>query len=206
MSQSQDCPPLAELGFVWYGTLHSERTLPTSSIEVVWKGVWFAKGADQARMDSELLRFKPLWEITAKEYRSGAWRPKGVLGTITAIVLFDQVPRNIFRGTPLAYSSDDIGYELAHQTYGSAGFANLPVHLQYMVIIALVHSEKASDQELVARYASAQPQTLLGDRFRAIATNHSDRISLFGRFPERNAILGRESTAAEAAYMSSIVA
>lgn len=202
--EDAECP-LAELGFKWYGTLHPERSLPTSSIETVWKEVWFAKGSDQVQMDAALRRFETLWETRLEDFRRGTWAPSGIVETAAAIVLFDQVPRNIFRGTPRAYASDDAGYGLSRAVYESPTFAGLPVHLQYTVIIALVHSEKIDDQDCVARFASSLPQTLIGDRFRAIASNHRDRIALFGRFPERNVILGRESTGAELAYMSSIV-
>jgi uncharacterized protein (DUF924 family) len=198
--------PLAELGHVWYRSFHPERVLATTDIETVWREVWFAKGDEQVIMDSKLKRFESLWSEKAVEFRSGAWRPIGVLETIEAIILFDQVPRNIFRGTAKAYMSDDLGYVLAHSVYTDSHFHSLPVHLQYTVIIALVHSEKMIDQEKVLKFADKLPSTLIGDRFRAIANNHRDRIVLFGRFPERNSILGRTSTDKEVAYMSSIVA
>ena len=203
---STDDVPLSELGIVWYRTFRPDRPLQATAIETVWKEVWFAKGPDQMRMDVELKRFEPMWHALSNNFRSGSWVPRGTLETIQAIVLFDQVPRNIFRGTPMAYASDDIGYTLATSVYESSSFHSLPVHMQYTVIIALVHSEKMSDQDVVAAFASSLPSSLIGDRFRAIASNHRDRIALFGRFPERNSILGRDSTAAEVAYMGSIVA
>jgi uncharacterized protein (DUF924 family) len=198
--------PLVAVAFLWYDSLHPLGVLPTAHIEGVWKERWFAKGPDQVLADAELARFEPLWRSLSQAYREKAWAPNSLLETVAAIILFDQVPRNIFRGTRAAYSSDDIGYELASRLHSSPNFPSLPMHMKYTVIIALVHSEKLSDQDTVGAFAASLPSYLIGDRFRAIAANHRDRIALFGRFPERNAVLGRESTPAETAYLRSVSA
>ena len=125
---------------------------------------------------------------------------------MSCVLLFDQVPRNIFRGTPRAYAYDRLAYPLARALHARADFASLPAQLRYMTVICIVHSEKLEDQERVVAFAESLPMDTLGVTFRAIGRNHRDRIALFGRFPERNKYLGRVTTDSERVYMESIYA
>lgn len=109
-----------------------------------------------------------------------------------AILLFDQVPRNIFRDTPRAYASDPLARDLAKAFIAKGWDARLPSDQRQFIAMPLMHSEELPDQEAsVAYFGLHLPKAL------SFARNHHEMIAKFGRFPHRNALLGRETTAAE---------
>lgn len=110
-----------------------------------------------------------------------------------AILLFDQVPRNCFRGTAEAFATDALARELTHGAIKRGWHRALPRGHAQFVLLPLMHSEAAADQrESLRRFAA------LGDpgnlRF---ARAHARMVFRFGRFPHRNTVLGRPSTPAE---------
>lgn len=112
--------------------------------------------------------------------------------TQAAILLFDQIPRNLYRGTAQAFAFDPLALELA-KTFIAAGHdANLPDHQRQFVAMPLMHSEDLTDQEAsLAYFAANLPGNL------TFAKNHHEMIARFGRFPHRNAALGRSTSKAE---------
>ena len=110
-----------------------------------------------------------------------------------AILLFDQIPRNIYRGTPAAFATDDLALELAVNVIGRGWDAHLPRRARQFVAMPLMHSESIANQrDSLSFFARHLPGNL------AFARSHYRMIARFGRFPHRNAVLGRTSTAAEA--------
>lgn len=113
-----------------------------------------------------------------------------------AILLFDQIPRNIHRGAPDAFATDCLARAIAtgfiargwHQmlTRDARAFAGMP----------LMHSEAIADQRESLAYFRHIPGNY------AFARDHWRMIARFGRFPHRNRILGRRSTAAEEAAVA----
>ncbi len=195
---------LQGLLFFWYRSNRPQRPLPSGHVEEIWKEVWFAKQQDQIFIDEELKRFEPLLVEVSDTLATG-WMPEKPLEKIAVLILVDQVPRNIYRGHSRSYDYDKYGYRIATSIVNDTTLFNtLPLHMQYTVMIAIVHSERLEDQNKVCTYGSTLPFTLLGQRMRDIANNHRERIVLFGRFPERNRILGRESTDSEMTYLQSI--
>ena len=109
-----------------------------------------------------------------------------------AILLFDQVPRNIHRGTPDAFATDPLARKLAQGVRARGWDRQVPRRERAFVYMPLMHSEAIADQRAsVALFAA------LGGENLAFARAHHRMIARFGAFPHRNAILGRPSSAAE---------
>ena len=110
-----------------------------------------------------------------------------------AILLFDQVPRNAFRDSPRAFATDRLAAALTRAMLAKRWDRPLTRAQRQFVLMPLMHSEAIADQRLsVARFAAN------GDGGRhGFARSHFGMVARFGRFPHRNALLGRKSSAAE---------
>lgn len=109
-----------------------------------------------------------------------------------AILLFDQVPRNLYRDTALAFAWDPLALRLTHGFLGHGWHEDLPREARQFVFMPLMHSEEVTDQLLsLALFARHVPGSL------SFARSHHRMIARFGRFPHRNGVLGRKTTAAE---------
>jgi len=131
------------------------------------------------------------WEMTAE-------------GSLARILLLDQFTRNIFRGTARAFAGDAQALALAGRLVGSGRDKNLPPLQRWFVFLPFEHSETPIDQERsVALFAGLrrEGQDPAFDAAYDYALRHRAAIERFGRFPGRNAILGRESTAEEIAAL-----
>lgn len=113
-----------------------------------------------------------------------------------AILLFDQVPRNIARGTPQAFASDPLARAIAKSYIGCGWHKGLGRDARAFVGMPLMHSEAIADQRASLAYFRSIPGNF------AFARDHWRMIARFGRFPHRNPILGRRSTAAEKAAVA----
>lgn len=111
-----------------------------------------------------------------------------------AVLLFDQIPRNLFRGTAEAFLFDPLAREICKGALARGFDAALCRTQRQFLAMPLMHSEDRADQLLsLAVYAR------LGQRYGwPFAQDHARMVLRFGRFPHRNAVLGRTSTAAEA--------
>lgn len=111
-----------------------------------------------------------------------------------AILLFDQIPRNIHRGTPAAFAHDPLARSIARGVMARAWDVPLAQRARQFVYMPLMHSEAIADQRAsLAIFAARAPANL------GFARSHYRMIARFGRFPHRNAILDRRSSAAESA-------
>lgn len=116
---------------------------------------------------------------------------------LAAVIVLDQFSRNLFRGTPRAYAADPMARRLA-STALSRGFdANLTAEQKQFLYLPFQHSEDAQDQ---AR-SLALFEKLGNERWTQYAQAHKAIIDRFGRFPHRNQILGRHSSAVEIASL-----
>jgi uncharacterized protein (DUF924 family) len=158
---------------------------------------WFGK--DEA-FDSECrARFLPLHERAATGELS-AWRNRAA-ECLALILLLDQLPRNMFRGTRRAFATDTLALEAARHALAQ-GFDEdmLPVERLFLYL-PFEHSERLADQ--IAACELTQPLegfAETGDAYR-YALAHRRIIERFGRFPHRNAILGRDSTPEELEFL-----
>ena len=109
-----------------------------------------------------------------------------------AILLFDRVPRNVFRDDPRAFASDDLARTLSQEAIARGWHIGRSSYEVQFLAMPLMHSEELVDQDLcTAIFARHVPSAL------SFARNHRRMIARFGRFPHRNAVLGRRTTEAE---------
>jgi len=142
-------------------------------------------------------RYEVLW----KQGLSGelaAWE-NNAPGCLALILLFDQFPLNMFRGKPESFSSEGRSIELTLQGIERGYDQQLPQSRLGFFYLPLMHSENLEHQVLsVLKFEQAG----LKDNAR-FARHHQNIIKQFGRFPHRNAILGRASTQQELDYLNS---
>lgn len=180
MSKSQDDNWSAKVLDFWFRELQPKD--------------WFAK--DDV-MDAEIeRRFAPLHRQLSKE-------PTESLLTspdqgLAAILVLDQFSRNLFRGEPASFASDPQCLALARAMVAKAWDQNIPQDRRVFVYLPFEHSEDLTDQNT----AVSLIETLGDEQFTRYANAHREVIARFGRFPHRNAILGRVSTPQEVAYLS----
>ena len=114
---------------------------------------------------------------------------------LAAVLLFDQLPRNLHRGTPRAYATDLLARAITRAALARGWDRKLRPPQRQFLAMPLMHSERIADQRACLGYF-----TRLGPRYGArFARSHYRMIARFGRFPHRNAVLGRRSTPAETA-------
>ena len=128
----------------------------------------------------------------------------GNQGLVALVLLLDQFTRNIHRGTAAAFSGDPAALALAQRAIETGRYQRLPAIHQVFLYMPLEHCEDPEVQdECVTLFEELSAVTgseqVAG--FTRYALAHRDVIARFGRFPHRNAILGRESTAAELTYL-----
>ena len=118
-------------------------------------------------------------------------------GTLALLLLFDQFPRNMFRGTARAFATDELARAIAAGALLKGFDAQVPSDLRTFLYLPFEHSEDMADQERgLALYTAAGDQNDL-----KWAQIHADIIRRFGRFPHRNAALGRSTTPEEQAFL-----
>jgi uncharacterized protein (DUF924 family) len=121
---------------------------------------------------------------------------------LSLIVLLDQFPRNMYRGTSAAYASDGMALMAADHALNldfDQEFQSIPRLFFYLPFL---HSEDAGNQAIaVDRLAQFEADPVLG-QFYQFALQHQTVIDRFGRFPDRNEFLGRVSTAEELAFLA----
>ena len=126
---------------------------------------------------------------------------------VGAVVLFDQFPRNIFRGQRRSYVFDEKA-RAAVKVATAGGMRRFKLIERAFMTVCLAHSEHLEDQERASAHFSDDiaPYAPAGNRFyeggRIQTSKYLDIIRRFGRFPHRNAILGRETSAEEARFLA----
>lgn len=120
---------------------------------------------------------------------------------LALVLLLDQIPRNIFRGTPRAYATDALARAVADRAMARGFDAALPPVWRKFFYMPLHHSEDAADQRRSLALLQAVPNDPARAENTRYARRYLDIIERFGRFPHRNACLGRVSTAEEIAFL-----
>jgi uncharacterized protein (DUF924 family) len=128
-------------------------------------------------------------------------------GRLAKIILFDQFCRNMYRNTPRAFAQDALALALALEAFDNGHYAELQPVERGFVLMPLMHAESAEHQQKCVvefkKLAAEAPADLV-DYFANCAdyaVKHAVIIERFGRFPHRNVILGRESTAEEVEFL-----
>jgi uncharacterized protein (DUF924 family) len=181
------------VGFVevldfWFGA-------PDSATRGRARKAWFTKSDEFDRDIRE--RFLPLWE-TASSGGLASWQ-RTPLAALALIVVLDQFPRNMFRREPQAFASDERALATA-QGMIERRFDRLlrPIERAF-VYLPYQHAEDLAAQS--CSLLMYEDLAYLGVDHRAFARRHHDIVERFGRFPHRNEILGRVSTAEEIEFL-----
>jgi uncharacterized protein (DUF924 family) len=120
---------------------------------------------------------------------------------LALVMLLDQIPRNIFRGAPRMYATDAAARAIADRAMAKGFDAAVPPAWRKFFYMPLHHSENADDQRRSIDLMQAVPNDpARADNIR-YAGRYLDIIERFGRFPHRNAVLGRVSTAEELDFL-----
>ncbi len=128
-----------------------------------------------------------------------AWR-NAPEGRLAEIIVLDQFSRNVFRDSPRAFAQDALSLALAQELVADGSDATLPVEQRKFAYMPYMHSESLIvHQEALRLFAQPGLESNLDFERRHLAI-----IERFGRYPHRNAILGRESTAEEQAFLQEV--
>lgn len=117
-------------------------------------------------------------------------------GALALILMLDQFPRNAYRGTGHMYATDPLARHFARQAVAAGYPREIEAALQVFLYLPFSHSEDPADQDVAVELNRALDKDSLD-----WAQHHRDIIRRFGRFPHRNAVLGRTTTPEEAAFM-----
>lgn len=163
----------------WFGELTAED--------------WFAGGET---LDTQIrTRFSMLYEKLKTTLE-----PKSIhdaRSALAAVIALDQFPRNMFRGQPEAFGTDNLAIEITRNAIDNQldhGLSNTEKQFLYM---PLMHSEISADQERCVDLF----RSLDNDHALKFAIDHRDIIQQFGRFPHRNHALGRHTSEAEKKFL-----
>jgi len=153
-----------------------------------------------ATLDAEIkARFEPVWENARNEdYSAWMCTPEGCLALV---LLLDQFPRKMFRGTAAAYLTDGAGLAAAKRGIVMGHDLKTEEPQRQFFYLPMMHSESLMDQERCVRLMSLRMLRVGGEGI-LHAKAHRDVIRQFGRFPHRNAALDRPSTGPEMAYIT----
>ena len=163
-----------------------------------WRGAgpdrWFVR--DEAFDEACRARFLATYEAAARGDLA-EWELTAE-GALAMVLVLDQFPRNMFRGTRRVYATDPLALLAAERAVERRFDEAVEPELRRFFYMPFMHAEDLSAQE-----RSVSLNEALGDAESIRwARHHRDIVARFGRFPHRNALLGRESTAEEAAYLA----
>lgn len=162
---------------------------------------WFALAPEAWFEKSDALdhecrsRFQSTYEtLAAQSAEQIAITPRQALA---ALIVLDQFSRNIFRGLPRAFAADPLARDVSRLVVARGWDKSLTKNERLFVYLPFEHSEDMSDQDRSIALFTA----LEDDFYLKFAVAHRDIIVRFGRFPHRNALLGRPSTPDEVAFL-----
>ena len=164
---------------------------------------WFSPESEPCWFEwSEALDQRSREMLEAKKAAAAAGRlddwQQTAESALALVVLLDQVPRNLYRGSARAFASDAKALSVARAALARGFDRDLPEKQRLFLYLPFEHSEDSADQAESCRLFA----TLSDPEYLKYAEAHRDVIARFGRFPHRNAALGRASTPAEEAYLA----
>jgi uncharacterized protein (DUF924 family) len=189
--------PLAEeLINTWFGTTPEEYDEASSR--------WFSSDPS---FDLELKRRFASFVEPAAAGAFGDWE-RDALGALALILLLDQIPRNIFRDDPKSFAFDSSAREVCRRALVAGRDAMLDPDQRLFVYMPLMHSEQLVDHAEALRRFEHLAVVTRGTPYADMVENslHFERkhvavLYRFGRYPHRNAVLGRESTLEEERFL-----
>ncbi|TAL76141.1 MAG: DUF924 family protein [Burkholderiaceae bacterium] len=154
--------------------------------------MWFAK--DAAFDDEFRRRFLDL-HFSVSRCEKDSWG-ENPYASLALVLLLDQFPRNAFRGSAHMFATDALALCYARKMIASGAVMQVDQPLRLFACVPFIHSENLDDQ----RHALDLYKTHAPDAY-PWAEEHCDIIRRFGRFPHRNAMLGRNTTSEEQAFL-----
>lgn len=182
----------------WFGDIDDDGRVADRQA-----GLWWRKSPDTDALIRS--RFGALVEAAAAR-ELAAWE-RTARGRLALILLLDQFPRNMFRGSPEAFAHDGQALHLSLTGQANGHERELRPIERVFLYLPMEHAEDAALQaRSVAAFRTLRDGAPLAqrpafDNFLDFALRHQAVIERFGRFPHRNAILGRENSAAEADFL-----
>lgn len=154
---------------------------------------WFRK---DERVDSAIReRFGALHEEVARVHAQQLATP---LQCLAAVIVLDQFSRNMFRGSPHAFATDRLALSIAQHAIAAGLDQQLDSQQRWFLYMPFQHSEdRAAQARSIELFTQLRDRENLG-----YAQRHKEIIDRFGRFPHRNEVLGRVSTAEELQFMA----
>jgi uncharacterized protein (DUF924 family) len=174
---------------------------------------WFGAPRSPSRFQQRPVWFKPDPAFDAQlRAQFGALRERAAAGgcaewmleaepCLALILRLDQLPRNLFRGSAQAFATDAQARAAARAALARGFDRSLPAAWRQFIYLPFEHSEELADQELSVKLAAALARDPGFAETLDYAERHRAIIARFGRFPHRNAALGRKSTAEEEAFL-----
>jgi uncharacterized protein (DUF924 family) len=165
---------------------------------------WFAPGMKEKWFEQDPAFDREVRERLGALYEKAAagafqdWRQTPE-GCVALIVLLDQVPRNIFRGDPRTYATNQMARAVSGHALDRGFDAELTQDQRGTLYLPLLHSESLEDKERAVELTRPLTES---PAFHKWALHHRDIVARFGRFPHRNAILGRRNTPEEDAFLA----
>jgi uncharacterized protein (DUF924 family) len=176
--------------------MHTDIT--PSDVIAFWKEAgpskWFAR--DEAFDALFRDRFEVAHHAAAR--RELDFWAKTPEGSLALLILLDQFPRNVFRGTGHAFATDPLARMVAGQALEAEHDLRIEGDIRRFFYLPLQHSEDRADQARQVELFQTRMERKPDDRW---AEHHRDIIVRFGRFPHRNRALGREATPEEQAFL-----
>ena len=192
-------PRIAQVLEFWLGAAQ-----PTDASALTRQSMWFTK-ADA--LDAEIRSRFGAWVEAARAGRLDGWA-ETAYGRLALIVLLDQFSRNAWRGQPEGFAGDAQALVLALQALENGHWEAVPPLAQFFLAMPVEHAEDPTMQARsvalfthLAAQATPATQPVLRSALE-FAHKHQKVIAQFGRFPHRNAALGRDSTAEEKAFVA----
>lgn len=161
---------------------------------------WFRK---DAAFDAEVrVRFGATIDV-ALDGGLRAWDDEGATGVLARILVLDQFTRNAWRNTATAFAGDALALAAAQGLVDSGAYLDLTPQQRSFVYMPFEHAEDAGmQQQAIALFIALAAEDSSFTNSLDYARRHRDVIARFGRFPHRNAILGRASTPEETAFLA----
>lgn len=173
----------------------SDYTIDPQRIVDFWREVpdkWFEK--DEAFDETIRQRFEDIYERAAQGDLD-AWA-EDATGALALVLLLDQFPRNMYRGSPRMFATDEKALAIAKAALARGDAVTLGEDVNQFLAMPLMHSEDLGDQEACVEWMRE-----IGPENLSFAEEHRDIIARHGRFPHRNAVLGRDSRDEEHAFL-----
>lgn len=200
--------PTTELNTIisyWFGPTNQDKPFDMQSIEMQR---WYGKSPE---IDQDIKQhFEGLYVQLHSNEVASVFERRPILDQLAVIITLDQFPRNMYRESAKMYQADAKALELCDILVNNSEFEQLDLFKQMFGTLPMMHAEdKAMQRETVRHFtrfvdhakSTASPNLDFFENALGFALQHQKIVDRFGRYPHRNEILGRTSTAEELEFL-----